>query len=258
MTLRKTPPSFTEGWERIPGASKYEINKDAVARNFASKKEIASSPDAEGNVLIYGDENRLDKFNLRKIADELFPTDQLIKILKEREKEKIEIVELKSGEIVNSLTDEEKNLLSDALETHENQNNKINTPKMATKTKQVKKAALKASTPKKAQSPKVGKKAPETKGKPSKTKELPKVVKALPKSKVNLEDLKITEEEKKIAKLKCMYSIKAWKLHKLGRTPKEIMAILNRQDKYTSTPMAIESYKKNSKLQNRADLVKVV
>jgi hypothetical protein len=72
-----------------------------------------------------------------------------------------------------------------------------------------------------------------------------------------LADLKVTKEEEKIAKLKTQYSIKAWKLHKGGRTVKEIMVILNRPDKHTSTPMGIERYKVNKKLQAKADAVKV-
>ena len=64
-----------------------------------------------------------------------------------------------------------------------------------------------------------------------------------------------TAEEKKIAEFGTMYAIKAWKLHKLGRTPQEIMAITGRWDKPSSTPRIIAEYVKNVKLRHRADAI---
>ena len=66
-----------------------------------------------------------------------------------------------------------------------------------------------------------------------------------------------TETEKKIAKMDIMYAVKAWKLHQLGRTTPEIMAITGRWDKPSSTPRIIASYTKNEKLKERADAVKI-
>lgn len=290
MTKKATPPSFIEGWERIPGASNYEINAEEVARHSGSKKVIASPPDAEGNVLIFGDEKRLEKFNLKKIAAELFPVGKRKKDLSpeatlpsvaealenpvivagimhdaiqevtgfekavKEAAEKIEIVETKNGKPSNELNKEEKLQLAEAIAAHDLKNQQSQTTKPmknTAKKKVAKKAPLKAAAPKKAQTPKAGAKAPQTKKKTLIGAELaPTAIKAHVTTPA-------TAEEKKIAALKCMYAIKVWKLHKLGRTPKEIMIILNRPDKQTSTPMAIERYKANKKLQNRADLVKV-
>lgn len=140
MTTKKTTPSFIEGWEKIPGASNYEINAQAEARNFQTKKLIGSLPDAEGCVQIYGDEKKLQKFNLRKIADELFPA-----------KESSEEIKIENNEVV---------IPSDQIITPET--TETNNPQKSTKMPS-KKAAIKAPIPKKVQSPKKTTKRPETK-----------------------------------------------------------------------------------------------
>lgn len=148
MTQKKTPPSFVEGWERIPGASNYEISAQGQARNMQTKKLIASAPDADGCVMIYGDEKKLEKFNLKEIAAKLFPEktiemDEIITL----EKEKIVIPE-------NLIIAEESKSEIKPIKK---------SPKMPSKKPTPKKATVKASAPKKGQSPNKPAKVAETK-----------------------------------------------------------------------------------------------
>lgn len=165
MTKKATPPSFIEGWERIPGANNYEINAEAIARHSGSKKIISSAPDAEGNVLIFGNEKRLEKFNLRKIADELFgkeiagvkmETEQGVKIQKGER-----IIQPHEHERIEHLPETEQQKLSqqileeaDQIENQQSKTTQTMERKNTAKKKGAKKAPKKAAAPKKAQSPK--------------------------------------------------------------------------------------------------------
>lgn len=226
MTLKKTSPSFIEGWEKIPGANNFEINSKREVRNFSTKKPVKA---VDGIVNLYDNSKKVNPFNVEEIASKLFPET---------------LAEVKEGEKLKNLPAEIQKELLNQIQTTQKSNTM---KKAATKGK---KNATATKTSKKAQSPTATKKMPVVKAKaqtPAKSTTKPETETVLV----------ATSEEKKIAALNCMYSIKVWKLHKLGRTPKEIMTILNRPDKQTSTPAAIERYKENKKLQNRADLIKV-
>lgn len=70
MTTKAMPPNFNTGWEYIPGASKFEINREEVVRQCGNKKIV--TPQKDGTVLLFGDEKKLDTFNPKEIAAQLF------------------------------------------------------------------------------------------------------------------------------------------------------------------------------------------
>lgn len=217
MTQKKTPPSFVEGWERIPGASNYEINAEAQARNMLTKKLIASPPDSEGCVQIYGDEKKLEKFNLKEIAAKLFP-EKTIEMDEQITLEKEEIV-IPSNLIIpeDQITEEIKTIKKPT--------------KMPSKKPTPKKAPSKASTPKKGQThnkvAKVAEKKPQAHAKAKSGKIEPKSIKekaAVLKNGI-IDENKLKENKAKIDEIMEADTFgheKIYKLHKLGLTTPEI------------------------------------
>lgn len=253
MAKKITPPNFNEGWAYFPGASKFEIKTDATGhysagtvRQFGNKKIVEH--DEHGIVRLYDDEKVLRDFK---------PMDVLKEMMESKKSPIVAPVEKKKpSKKTTTSPDESFPSMNVVVGGNDNDDARddviIENPKTEVQTTKQQQPittdtmAKKTTTPKKAASKK--KPAPAKKSGAAKTKRT-----GLP----LLADLKVTKEEEKIAKLKTQYSIKAWKLHKNGRTVKEIMVILNRPDKHTSTPMGIDRYKASKKLQDKADAVKV-
>lgn len=68
------------------------------------------------------------------------------------------------------------------------------------------------------------------------------------------ENIKPTPEINRINKLKCLLSIKIWKMHQLGFSDKDIRTFIGKP--YIIVKLVTDRYKKSKKLRDRADQIK--